>query len=310
MQAFAPLNEAVLQRKRDEFNAVQRRGELRLQAALAEEAQVRQQKFTQEENERNRTFQANESLANRNFQAGESFADRELREKLTNLSLDNQDKRLSAELQQRRFEFGVNVAANQEQRNLERERIKIQEGAALLERQKFAASQNELQKMASDIASTYGQFNRFAAMADDKLLSDFERTEARTQAAALGAVLSMTAGRAHMELNGGGDGVETIRKYGQLFKRPDPIKPVIMTDAMGAQQAFIEFMDEKGNRFLQRMPQKNPDGSPVVGGGGGGAFALPATRSGNKPGKENSKGRPNVPNLTGGLNSNSPHNQQ
>jgi len=321
MQAFAPLQQAVLQRKRDEFDTARQMDALRLQAELAQQAQARQQAFLTAEREAGQTFTAAQTDKTLKAASDEKALDR---------ALDS--RKLSATLQDKRYVDNVRFALQRDaqtsedkargrgldlrerelglQENLGERRLSLEGRELMLRTKQFEHSiENPVTQLSRHLGDTTGLLRRWKRLSVDPTLSDFEREEAADQAIALETALSAVGGKFGMMLSSPENGLETLLSGASLFKpirQPTPPHVTTLIDATGNQKAGVLTTQPNGLPALLMLPQIGPDGQPIAppapgGAGGFGATPPKAATPGEKNGK---KPAVNIPASVGSINPN------
>jgi hypothetical protein len=278
MQAFAPLVNATLQRKKDERDTAARMGELRLQSELQGSRDANQNTFAAEQQGRAQTFSAEESAL-----------ERKAREDLAARSAEQRREEFRATFGASRLDAGMSYSLGKERLSLESkslaqrddhfkltqteqgrmfdQRITLDERELALKRRLAAKTLNPVMSLANDIGDTVAERDNLFALSQDLALSDFERKDAHRRATVLSTALDMTMQNANGMLN------DPALKPGQafgaiqsMFKRnPLPIesKTVSVTDSLGATDVGQVGAGPDGKPALLMLPRiLAPGGTP------------------------------------------------
>jgi len=302
MQAFAPLNEAVLQRKRDEYGAAQRMGELRLQAALAEEAQVRQQKFTQEENERGRTATKEENEKARRHELEQKLRDlraQELREIDARIHAANENK--------------LNRKSNEEIAKGDRavraqtavlQSLTAQESVDEQRRQ-FDLKQpgTEAEVLMEKLAEIREKMDRMRAVIENPNLSEETRRQTAIRFGAFADGMKIFNSKMMQVVADPKTNLNDIQSAvkGWFQAPPPPPHYSTVTDIMGATRPGVVIPGSGTNGpVLMMLPQVNPDGTPFGGSGSGSGTNVFGVPGSGKTGGGNTPANFKYPRSTGG----------
>ena len=270
MQAFAPLVNATLQRKKDERDTAARMGELRLQSELQGNRDVSQNTFAIQQQERAQTFNAGESAL-----ARKSADDRDL------LLAAARREEFRATSEATRLSAGMSYSLGKERLALEGRsltqsdthfntgqafqgkmfdaKMTLSERELSLQNRLAKRTLNPVMSLADDIGLTVGERDSLFALSQDATLSHFERTEAHRRATALSTALDMTMQHAHGMLND--PALPPGQAFGaiqSMFKRnPLPIesKTVSVTDNMGATDVGQVGVGPDGKPALLMLPR-------------------------------------------------------